>query len=44
MKVQKNSIFKNIVLYKIFCNILNVFTVTFDKFNRSMLKKVLKKY
>ncbi len=32
-KVQKNSI------YVIFCNIINVFTVTFDHFNSLLLNK-----
>jgi len=28
----------------IFCNIINVFTITFDQFNESLLKICLKKY
>ncbi len=28
-------------LYEIYCNIINVFTVTFDQFNESLLNKVL---
>ncbi len=27
------------ILYRIFCNIINIFTVTFDQFNVSLLYK-----
>ncbi len=28
-------------LHEIFCNIINVFTVTFDQFNASLLNKMI---
>ncbi len=39
LNIQNNSIF----MKQIFCNIINVFTVTFDKFNVSLWKKKKKK-
>ncbi len=36
LKVQKNSIYFEI---EIICNIINLFTVTFDQFNASLMNK-----